>query len=83
MALDNDSVDAIAAHLESLPPITQMTVSVAILKLKPVIKKMQARGYTTDQIATAISAYAQANRLQLKVSGRTLVRALAGVPKKS
>lgn len=65
---DEASVNAIASWLDQLPPVETMTTAAVVKKLIPSIKKMQAKGYSIDQIAAELS------RNGLPVSGRTLAR---------
>ena len=51
---DEASVNAIASWLDQLPPVETMTTAAVVKKLIPSIKKMQAKGYSIDQIAAVV-----------------------------
>ena len=71
MTLTDTNIEAIARRLDALPRVEVMTVATAILKLRPSIKKMQAKGYSMDRIAAELAAAG------LVVSGRSLARNLS------
>lgn len=71
MTLTDTNIEAIARRLDAFPRVEVMTVANAILKLRPSIKKMQAKGYSMDRIAAELAADG------LAVSARSLARNLS------
>lgn len=70
--LEKDILDAAEVYLDSLPPRQRLTLSMALQRLAPAIKRLRAKGYSVDEVATELTR--KLSILGMTVSGRTLAR---------
>lgn len=69
---EDDILTAIETGLDSLPPRQTMTLTQALQRLAPAIKRMRAKGYSVDEAAAKLTH--GLSGLGMTVSGRTLAR---------
>lgn len=70
--LEQDTLAAIEVRLNSLPPRQTLTLTQALHRLAPAVKRLRANGYSVDEVATELTR--EMSCLGMTVSGRTLAR---------
>lgn len=70
--LEQDTLAAIEVRLNSLPPRQTLTLTQALHRLAPAVKRLRANGYSVDEVATELTR--EMGCLGMTVSGRTLAR---------